>query len=725
MPPPSQPKKAHSLFPLLAVLALFAVGSAIHAAQLSIWSTLGIAAFTAVLFLANCSGAGYIESFRLFMLASMTGSIAWLIWSWFDQAWRPSIAPWTIGALLAGGLAATGPWQRIRYSQHDWKHRAHLYAGPDEPTPEDAEKVSWEATFKAAGADGLEFVRREEHPAGFSLITTSTRVTLRQLQGRLENLETVTRVGGKAIPAGCITADPVLNADGRPLAGEFILTFDIVDVLKHTAWMPDDHTPLSILHAFPVGVHADGTVIHLTIKEIQTMIAGLTGSGKSMFLHVLIHQISRCRDAVIWMGDFKGGATAKPWLMAFLRGLARVPVLDWVATDQFELERMLRAAVRIIERRPAWRTGSRWKVSPKKPAIIIILDELADAVGMGRAPRSVHEGRGLTGHQMAALLATIVSKGRSEGVWVIAAGQRNSVSMFGSGDLMSQMGQRLAFAGIEPQMIGALFASEPGAARIARNLLHEGSFVLWRALQKGLSVAKKCRSYFLGDDDDLDSRTLEASILHQDYAPPVDENSEACANEYGYADRWTDERCQWLSNAPHPDSPDRSTQLRPAPAATATATLERDVTTTDNGMGFWQGPAPATTRPTADTAPAGNAADPRNDPLTPASRPVFQPGQPAPPPRRNGYDYAPEKQLLLTVVGEHPAGISFTQIVRVMRERGAKAGTPALNAWMQDYLDNQKLAQPGGPRTLWFLPKYATGGISRGVGESEVPPAAG
>lgn len=709
---PRPPKRAYGLLPMVATIALFVAGSLIHVSNLGAGLTVAVALAVLVLFVGNSAGAAYAESFRLFMMSSGMASAVWLVLAGVDQLWRNPV--WLLGSLTVGGLLATGPWQQVRQTQYQWRRRqAMLDEGTDLVGVTEADR--WAGTFERAGLRGLTFVERVPHRAGFGLRVTSDTVTQSNMLSQLEKLETVTRLGkndmpadfrarGRSIPVNSISVEPVLSDDGRPLAGEYLLTFDLIDVLNEVVYMPDDHSELSILEAFPVGRYSDGSTIYLSLNEVQTMVAGLTGSGKSMLLHVIIHQVSRCRDAVIWFADLKSGETAKLWMLAWFRRLMGAPLLDWVACDRFELERMLRAAHALLDARPKMHNINRVKVSPSRPAIILIVDEIAEGVGLGRAPRSTSMGLGLSALEMAGILASIVSKGRSIGLWVIGSGQRNSVSMFGSGDMISQMGQRVGFAGMEAQMIGTMFQGAPAAARLVRALIHQGSLVIWRALTNSLSIAKRGRSYFLGDDEDLTERIIATSIAHEQYLTELDEASAAVADLFGYADRWTDpSRLHWSGLNLKPAT--GATASTPA-APTHTATTEQDPemreATTQPNRGFWAG-KPRTVPAAPDNGPA-TGTDPEFDRLASHTARVggqvlpFVPGRPA----KNRYDYTADKKLLLEIVAEHPHGISNSQIIREMRVRGAKAGSPAINAWMQDYLSTGRLAQPGGERTSWF-----------------------
>ena len=103
---------------------------------------------------------------------------------------------------------------------------------------------------------------------------------------------------------------------------------------------------LSIDNPIPIGVYEDGQVCSVTLREMATLIVGLRGSGKSNLLNVLLAQLARCADVLIFAIDLKGGRMAAPWIEPWLDHRTPRPVVDWLATDREEAERMLRALLR-------------------------------------------------------------------------------------------------------------------------------------------------------------------------------------------------------------------------------------------------------------------------------------------------------------------------------------------------------------------------------------------
>ena len=119
------------------------------------------------------------------------------------------------------------------------------------------------------------------------------------------------------------------------------------------------------------------------------------------------------------------------------------PVVDWLATDREEAERMLRALERAIQARSrSGSGGEKITPSPEQPAVLLVCDEIAVILGVGTGgPRSSLDG--VTNATLARLATQLVMTGRSEAIDLIMATQRGTVTMLGSADLKSQCAVRI------------------------------------------------------------------------------------------------------------------------------------------------------------------------------------------------------------------------------------------------------------------------------------------
>ncbi|HEV2450777.1 MAG TPA: hypothetical protein VGS62_02490, partial [Streptosporangiaceae bacterium] len=294
--------------------------------------------------------------------------------------------PWSWQAgmgLLVPAAALTLTWPHVRaYEERVAEAQQRQRAAAERV----AEKQKWPALLARVGHEGVSFVSRRDTLCGYSVVLwlpPSGRVTYSQLAASREKLEVAAR-----------TRHGSLRFERGHAAHEVILHVAEQDVLAQTIPLPVGQANLTITRPIPIGVYEDGQICTLTLREIATLIVGLRGSGKSNLLNVLIAQLARCVDVLIFVIDQKGGRVAKPWLEPWLAGKTPKPVIDWVATTREEAEIMLRACLRGIDARSRSGSGGE-KIIPsaRQPAIMLIVDEAAVIFGLGTGgPRSSLEG---------------------------------------------------------------------------------------------------------------------------------------------------------------------------------------------------------------------------------------------------------------------------------------------------------------------------------------------
>jgi hypothetical protein len=285
-------------------------------------------------------------------------------------------------------------------------------------------------------------------------------------------------------------------------AGFVTLILNERDVLADVIPFPSgDCGPLTVNKPLSVGDREDGKPAAVLLREINVLIVGAAGAGKSGLLNVLIARLGQCVDAVIWMIDLKGGRLGIPWIAPWARGEAPAPVIDWLAIDRAESVLLLRAAHKIIETRSgARRGGSKVKPTPRFPQLVLVCDEIADLISATRPKRLPWEDQSdaearVTNGVLQWLATEIVRKQRSEAVPMVLATQRGTSSMTGSVDLKSQCHLRF---GMGVNDAGEAFYVTGGlAARLQNALYHPGSAVV--QFKKGAPVVIKV--YQLDHDD--------------------------------------------------------------------------------------------------------------------------------------------------------------------------------------------------------------------------------
>jgi hypothetical protein len=176
--------------------------------------------------------------------------------------------------------------------------------------------------------------------------------------------------------------------------------------------------------------------------------------------------------------DLKGGRMAAPWIEPWLARRAAWPVIDWLATDREEAERMLRALLRAVEARARSCSGGEKIIpSPRQPAILLICDEVAVLLGIGTGGPRLMSGE-VTNATLAGMATRLVMTGRSEAVDLVMATQRGTVTMTGSADLKSQCALRIGL-GVGSEADARLVI--PDNVRIAADLAklrHPGSGIV-------------------------------------------------------------------------------------------------------------------------------------------------------------------------------------------------------------------------------------------------------
>jgi hypothetical protein len=387
---------------------------------------------------------------------------------WLAYAFRSRPVSWPPAVALlvpAAGLIALYQAMRVR------EHRAALQALRAEQEAALAkEQRRWPDLIARIGHQGVRFAGREETLAGYKVhlrLPGSGRVTYSALAPATERLEVAARLRHGS-----------LRFERGDQAHKVILHVAERDVLAETVPLPAEHGTLSITRPVPLGLFEDGQVCAVTLREVATLIAGLRGSGKSNLLHVLLAQLARCPDVLIFVIDLKGGRMAAPWIEPWLAGRTTKPVVDWLATDRQEAERLLRALLRAVDARSRSGSGGEKIIpSPRQPAVLLVCDEIAVILGLntGGPLTSLH---GVTNAALARLATQLVMTGRSEAIDLIMATQRGSVSMTGSADLKSQCALRIGLGVVSEEDARQIIPDNVRIAADLARLRHPGTGIV-------------------------------------------------------------------------------------------------------------------------------------------------------------------------------------------------------------------------------------------------------
>ncbi|HMH91188.1 MAG TPA: FtsK/SpoIIIE domain-containing protein, partial [Streptosporangiaceae bacterium] len=234
---------------------------------------------------------------------------AWLAFAGTAAPWA-----WPAAALLVvAAAAAVWCYPRIIEREHraqEEARRAALIARAQR------EQRRWPDLLARIGHPGVRFAGREDTQAGYVVhlqLPGSGKVTYSALVPATEKLEVAARLrhGSLRFERGDQAHKVILHVAERDVLGETI-PFPVPE--------PDGADVLSIVNPIPVGLFEDGQVCAVTLREMATLIVGLRGSGKSNLLNVLLAQLSRCADVLIFAIDLKGGRMAAPWIEPWLDG---------------------------------------------------------------------------------------------------------------------------------------------------------------------------------------------------------------------------------------------------------------------------------------------------------------------------------------------------------------------------------------------------------------------
>lgn len=521
-------------------------------------------------------GQKYANFIQLHLLGSAVWATVFMTWGSFEAAWSPNpmqllvtegpvLRHVTLAWGLFGPLIGSLTWHIARASQiahelqryADWKKRqtapAAITAGP--AVPRNPQAALWEDMFAQWNLRGLTYVGQKPTEEGNRVIRMrlplNGTVRFSQVFQMSENVEITLSQMKQTLPPGSVRIARYVGPDGRESSTDFVIILDLVDILSHLRWMPDDHRERSITEAFQIGVWQDGTPMFMTVEEIHWAIIAISRAGKSNLLNIIIYQISRCYDAVIWGIDMKGASTFKPWLMPWLEGALHPdtnkpvlrPVIDWLAVDAFEAERILRAFNDIVEDRPFRHSGGKLDVSREHPYIVLITDEISKLTGTHTNNAKKGAAHSTT---FGGLFIDALSAGAGEGCIVIYATQRGTVDYSLPGNAQANVKGRICLGAADLQDVRLVLPKNPMASSVAAVLHHKGSLVM-AAGEADRALAG--RAFFLGEKKELDRRTYEAALLHGNIVPGLTrgthEHDIAC--RWGYEDRFDDdERISWI-----------------------------------------------------------------------------------------------------------------------------------------------------------------------------------
>jgi len=510
----------------LAALVVFAAGAVASAARVPlVYVAVGgaVLALTVAASAAVTASCGAVKTW--WTLAALTAA-GWV-------SWVTAAGPWSwraVAALATPAAVLAIAWPAVRV------HEAHLAAdAAARAAGADAAAASgrWPGLLAAVGLAGVRYAgqdsARDGHYTVRLTLPADGSVTIAALHQATERLEIAAKMRRGA-----------LRFEPGPHAHEAALHVSERDVLAEVIPLPVDPRKHSIREPLPVGCYIDGQVCEITLREVAVLIAGLRGSGKSSLLNVLVAQLARRVDVIVFVIDLKH-RFARAWLGPWLARQAPHPVLDWVATDLDEARRMLAALGRGIDARSRAGHGEKHTPTAAEPAVILIMDETASTLGVGTGGARLRAD-GVTHGELAALATKITMTGRSEAIDPVFCVLRPSVPMLGvtGGELKAQTGLRIGLGVATEADARSLFPDSVAIPRDLARLAEPGTGIVQRGHGRALPV-----KFYRLEPDGIWPLAVKAGGIRPGPDPLL---LDALGDDY--ATRW--DRAAWLGAAVPP-----------------------------------------------------------------------------------------------------------------------------------------------------------------------------
>ncbi len=441
--------------------------------------------FYALLALATVAGIGYEYAPALWLLAVPLGAaVTAALWRWktdrtAERAYVVAIGTaatlWTTAAWWASPghdwLAATGLAGAVAGGIPHWFHyrrrgKVTVRRGAPSAIRREMRRIvkDWPELSEYMQLAGSHIQRAEADEIGYSLtLALRAGLTSADVIGNLHRVESVLQTSPGAAR---------LLPDPKRADRVFVRIVRNDPLATPIPW-PGDPAE-SITEPIPLGQFEDGEPVRFPLPGGHVLIGGATGRGKSGVLNVILAELATRTDVVLWGVDMKRGLELAPWRQ----------VLDRLATTNDEAVETLTAANRVLDARArllAERGERKWQPTPDTPALLVLVDELAE----------------LSAEAMAQL-ERLARLGRAAGIILVTVTQRPSAEALGGLDARTQMTTRIALGVIEARD-GELIlgAGRVGSGWRAERLGGPGYFL---ALVPGVhEQPRPARAYWLTD----------------------------------------------------------------------------------------------------------------------------------------------------------------------------------------------------------------------------------
>lgn len=403
----------------------------------------------------------------VYALAVALTSSVFMVWSTWTGLYHPGpIVVFLVGLLVLWplyGVVVTTAAEADE--QHTTTQEAKL-------NPTTADRTMWEQIMDTHGKPGMQELEQREHRAGYSVI-------MQHEKGKLTAESFETSLGAIEGVASKIVAEAnresrkevhvpfrksMLTVRQGDAPHEVEITVDTKDILKETVpYDMTDRGPQSIYDHKLAAYKLNGEPVFQFIPEKNELIAGVMGSGKSVYLNKLIADVSACEDALVFVSACaKGSHLVGPWLREWLKddGVGR-PAIDWPATTIEESIRLFQWQYYVLSQRENAPRGGKSKLrcSAKRPFFFTIVEE---------APTLLAENPMIKTHkadkpQMSFIdmLVEILRLYRSEGGALAFATQDGGLQFMNAGSLLALLEKKVGFKTANSQGTMNLFCRFP------------------------------------------------------------------------------------------------------------------------------------------------------------------------------------------------------------------------------------------------------------------------
>jgi S-DNA-T family DNA segregation ATPase FtsK/SpoIIIE len=233
----------------------------------------------------------------------------------------------------------------------------------------------------------------------------------------------------------------------------------------------------SITRPVPLGLWDDGTVTDVLLLRRNALIGGITDSGKSNLLNVVMAYLVACPDVIIWGIDLKGGMELGPWA-ACLANLATTPQ---------QATNLLKEAVAEIDMRAREQVARGERLREPgydDPALLIVIDEYAEMPD-----------------EAAEYADSVARLGRAVAVNLLAATQRPTQKAMRNNAVRSQMDVRICLRVRERRDVTLILGEGMLAAGWHAHKLDQPGKFLITARGPQYAVPRPARAYLITDTD--------------------------------------------------------------------------------------------------------------------------------------------------------------------------------------------------------------------------------